>query len=324
MSESVFPWHKAQYDEQLKQHANGRMSHALLLSGELGLGKLEFARKLAAALLCGESDITNKPCGHCESCRLISADTHPDYLEIIPEQDSEVIKIDQTRQLPEFLSLTRHVSQERVIVIYPAESMNRFSMNALLKTLEEPPENTFLLVVTHNPGMLLPTIRSRCVHIKMATPDNVQTIQWLGLDANNDTSSQLIRSIGNKPKLIKQLLEQGLADTSTQWFSQWLAIKQDKENAIKIANSWNKHEISHILFMLHGWVADLIRLKMTENAGNQPVNSQSGELKKIASKLEITQVYDYYNKIIDAMRLMSRSVNKQLLLESLLLDWQQL
>ncbi len=324
MSDHVFNWHLPQLKQLLQHYSAGKLSHALLLSGLSGTGKLEFAHVLAKALLCHDSDVGARPCNKCDACHLYDLNNHPDYLELVPEDDSRVIKIEQTRLLPKFLGLTRHMGAERVVVIYPAETLNKHSMNSLLKILEEPPQNTFVLVVTHNPGLLLATIRSRCVHIKLNSPSASQTLEWLGLDNPTKGQLQLVHIAGSQPKLARQLLDANLAEMSQVWFTQWIDVAYGTESAVKIAAIWQKQEISHILLMLHGWMADLIKIKLAVPVSGQIPDENTIALQNIAQKLEITQVYDYYNKIINALRLSTRSVNQQLLLESLLLDWQMI
>lgn len=160
--------------EQEKQFLNmlnaKRLPHALLLTGQKGIGKATFAYRLARFLLAyeenpgaslfGESlppESLHISPGHPTFRRVISGG-HPDLLVL----EGDDIKIDDARKVPEFLALTPAESDWRVVIIDSADAMNRNAANALLKTIEEPPSQAMILLVSHNPGILLPTIRSRC------------------------------------------------------------------------------------------------------------------------------------------------------------------
>src|SRR5699024_4067201 len=105
--------------------------------------------------------------------------THPDYHSVVPEAGSQVNKINQIRRLVEFSARTAHHGGARVVLIAPAEALNRNAQNALLKTLEEPGDGLVLLLVSHQPSLLLPTIRSRCQHRRLPLPTTEAALNWL-------------------------------------------------------------------------------------------------------------------------------------------------
>ena len=139
----------------------GRVPHALLFEGPHGIGKGVMANVFAKGLLCEGS---NKPCGHCRSCRLIAAGAQPDLFTIKPE--GSTIKIDQMRKLKGEATLTS-LDQARVCIIHNSETMTIPAANSLLKLLEDPPENLFFILVSSAAYLLLPTIVSRCTVIKL-------------------------------------------------------------------------------------------------------------------------------------------------------------
>ncbi len=149
--------------------ARGRLHHAWLLCGPEGVGKATFAYRAARRLLGAAPDPTRGPLGARPDdpvSRLISAQAHPDLLvlERLVENGKvkKSISVDQARDLPEFFSKSPSQAQARVAIIDAADDLNINAANALLKVLEEPPQNGVLLMVTHAPGRLLATIRSRC------------------------------------------------------------------------------------------------------------------------------------------------------------------
>ncbi len=167
----------------------GALHHALLFAGPPGVGKGTAARILAQALNC-EAGRADEPCGTCPPCRKIARGVHPDVLVVEEERvmaragrwephpgraPSRDIVVDQIRELVDRrLALKRFEGRCRVVIVDPADAMNPQAQNALLKTLEEPPEDTVLALVASAPDALLPTVRSRCLRISFAPlPDEL-------------------------------------------------------------------------------------------------------------------------------------------------------
>ena len=144
---------------------NAALPHALLFTGPAGVGKRTTARAVAMALNCRKRGISQgDACGSCQSCRQIASDHHPDILLIEPQRD--YLRIDQIRKLLATLSMKPFSAEQRVVIIAEAQAMNPEAANALLKVLEEPPENTTLILTALQKSDLLPTIISRCRHIR--------------------------------------------------------------------------------------------------------------------------------------------------------------
>lgn len=153
--------------------------HALLLSGGTPGVLTRVAEALAAGLLCDAPLPAGFACGACAACRLLAAGNHPDLLWLVPGQGDEAagrkpsawIRIESVRELIGMLALSPHHAARRVAVIEPAEAMNAATANALLKVLEEPPPGNLLLLISLRPMRLLPTIRSRCLQLRLSAPD---------------------------------------------------------------------------------------------------------------------------------------------------------
>ena len=170
------PWHDPQWLRIERSIRSARVPHALLLRGTSGHGKAMFAARLAAALLCRTSD---SPCGECESCRLCAAGSHPDRIDVKVETDRREIVVDQVRDLIHSVGLTARFGRYKVVIVNPAELMNRHAANTLLKTLEEPPGATVFVLVSSNHGQLLPTIRSRCQIVDFPVAEPGIALEWL-------------------------------------------------------------------------------------------------------------------------------------------------
>ena len=190
----MFPWNEPILEAFKARLA--RLPHAILIHGAQGVGKLGLAERIAQTLLC---EGATKPCGVCEGCRWFAAASHPDFRRVEPEalakepvvtdEDDEAparkgkpsieIKIEQVRALSDFLNIGSHRGKLRVALIHPAEDMNVYAANALLKALEEPPPGAVFILVSHRPARLLPTVRSRCVALAVPIPPREAALQWL-------------------------------------------------------------------------------------------------------------------------------------------------
>lgn len=186
--------------------------HALLLHGSSGIGVLPFALVLAQSWLCeappvapAADDARARParlaCGRCGSCRLIQSHLHPDLLVLLPEvlrrelnwplvddkpesddkrKPSKQLRIEEARAATDWVTRTSARGQGKVVLLHPGEALNAHAANALLKTLEEPPPGTRLLITVADPALLLPTVRSRCQHLVLPAPGTEQATDWLG------------------------------------------------------------------------------------------------------------------------------------------------
>lgn len=175
----------------------GKLPHALLIHGAPGIGKLALAERLAKLMLCESPASFTEPCGRCGPCRWIEARNHPDLRRLEPEalaapvpgeeptrpekgsRPSLEIKVDQVRELADFLNVGSHRGGRRIAIVHPAEAMNVHAANSLLKSLEEPSASVVFLLVSHRPARLLPTIRSRCVAVPVPMPSAEEAQKWL-------------------------------------------------------------------------------------------------------------------------------------------------
>ncbi|MDX1625407.1 MAG: DNA polymerase III subunit delta' [Wenzhouxiangellaceae bacterium] len=167
-----------------------RLGHAPLLLGSSGVGKRALAEWLARRLLCAEPG-PEGACGRCKSCRLIESGTHPDFFRVGVLEDKTEILVDQVREFIESITLTPALGDRRVGLIDPADRLNENAANALLKTLEEPAGNVWIVLVTEREDRLPVTIRSRCQRLYVPVPDRRAALDWLSARHDDHDAAEL-------------------------------------------------------------------------------------------------------------------------------------
>ena len=185
-----YPWHQAQWQTIEKSIYNNRLAHALLLTGQAGLGKKQFASDISASVLCQSPSAHQQACGQCNSCQLIESESHPDVLVVAAEAKGKAIKVDQIRHVSEVLNQSSQKAGYKVVIIESAESMNISASNALLKSLEEPAGKSLLILTTE--GQLIPTITSRCSQINFSTPEKSLALKWLKQQTQNPKAEKAL------------------------------------------------------------------------------------------------------------------------------------
>lgn len=150
---------------------SGRLPHALLLTGPRGGGKNTLARALAAAVNCAAPESDAAPCGSCLSCLKIARDTHPDLKTSAPEGAANIIKMESVQALRAGMAFRPFEGRSKVFVIREADRLTSDSGNALLKTLEEPPPDSILVLTSASEAEVMPTILSRCLRLRLPPLD---------------------------------------------------------------------------------------------------------------------------------------------------------
>lgn len=175
MSGTLYPWLTPHWEQLRAQLLDGRFPHALILTGASGIGKQQLLQQLASYLLCQSP--AGSACGRCSGCQLVQADTHPDLLML--DGSEKKIGVDEIRACTQMLTERAHQQAARVVVIHAAQQMTENAANALLKTLEEPGEQSYLLLDAVSSGELPATITSRCQVEHLPLPDAEVALNWL-------------------------------------------------------------------------------------------------------------------------------------------------
>ncbi len=239
----------------------GRLSHAYLFLGADGVGKASTAGALAAALNCAQPAADGDACGSCPSCRRLAAGTHPDFLVISPEEGKTQIKIEVIRELRRLTGYPPLGGGWRVVLIKPAEALTAISdaaANALLKTLEEPPERHLLVLTARGEADLLPTIVSRCHKLAFAPLPSALIIRELerrrGLPQSQAalvaalSGGSLGRALVLDPEELVRQRDQVLADLAQlhrgsagavlDWAQRLTKNRADLDNFLLLAQLW--------------------------------------------------------------------------------------
>ncbi|WP_068636556.1 DNA polymerase III subunit delta' [Thauera butanivorans] len=342
----IHPWMQPAWTRLVE--LGGRLPHALLFVGPPGLGKRELAEALAARLLCDSPAADGHACGRCEPCQWRLAGNHPDLRHVVPAADaaadgaegegaeaapakegkakSEQILIEQIRDLQSALSVTGHHSARRVVVLDPAEAMNVFTANALLKLLEEPPEGCVFLLVSSAPRRLLPTIRSRCQQWPFSRPDDVALAQW---KAGAAPSMQALLAIGGGMPLAAERMAQRGADALLDRFVRDVSGLQAAD-ALRIAGQWeawlkSKEALAagfglpELTDWMQRWVSDLAALRLGGRVRFFP--AQEGLLSALASRASVAAVSGCYNEIAQIRKVSRHPLSLRLVLEDMLLRY---
>lgn len=299
-------------------HAD-KFPHALLFSGPDGTGKKQFAVDYAKKLLCSSEQ--EDACGHCHSCNVFAADTHPDYVNIAPAEEGKMIGVDIIRELIVRLSKTSHFGGKTVTIIENAEQLNRNSANALLKTLEEPTDNTILILVCSYSHRLLPTIRSRCLRLDFPTPNKQVALDYL--QSENVKEAELYLQLAHGSPLKASLVANSELSDQRKVLLKNL-IKTSRGQAISLAmKEIDKLPLKAVLDWCIDFCDDLIRVKLQGDQAQLTHIDVKEALANMAPHCHIQALYSFRDVLIERKKQSSIALNAQLLLEDLLLLWKQ-
>jgi DNA polymerase-3 subunit delta' len=317
------PWHSEQWGLLQQALLQGRLPHALLLSGPPGLGKTGFALSFAQSLLCQNRDQEGLPCGICRQCQLLQSGNQPDFQWLRPDEESKSgdITIEAIRSFTASAALTAHGGANKVIAIQPAHRMNNAAANSLLKTLEEPTPGTIILLLTDQPGRLLPTIRSRCQRVNFLPPAREYAITWLSEKLTHGDPDLLLTLANGAPLRALELDSAELLNHRKEMLTGFMQLLDGRRDPVSMARGWGGFDRVLLLEWLAGWVVDLIRLRHGGNSGLLINRDQAQALQMTADKLNLRALHDYLLQVYEARRYVEGNLNPQLALEKLLISW---
>jgi DNA polymerase-3 subunit delta' len=287
-----------------------RLSHGILIHEDPGAGGLDLARWITQRINCTAKPA---PCGECQSCRWIAAGQHPDVTQLSPEGDSKQILIQSVRDLAADLSLTAHTRGYKVAIVAPADAMNPFAANALLKTLEEPPARTLVLLVTSQPSRLLPTLRSRCSKLRLIAPRREEAARYLEGARGAGPWAEALAATGAGPFALLDADPAALAELRTDTVNTLREIGSGNLQPPAVADRWARGDLGLRLACLESWITE----RVLESGPKRDVTHLSGE----GLPLNICRLFEFSDAVRDMRRLVLTSINKTMAVEALLWRW---
>lgn len=319
------PWQQSAWSQLERARSAERMPHALLLHGVAGLGKFEFAKWLANAVLCeaNAKDTTRlQPCMQCASCKLFAASSHPDFVLIRPEEDKTQISVEQIRDASERLHMTSGRQGYRVAIVEPAHQLTVAAANALLKTLEEPGSRTLLILVTSQRGAMLPTIRSRCQQLGLSVPSVTVAQNWLQQQIGKTVPADLLAFANHAPLRVLHCL-QGSFDSMQKSMAPALS-SLSLADVTQIAQEWADEHLPERLDWLDFWLSRRIRHEIAGNDDPVTSNVNRPSLQSGSQVLNISALFQALDRVRELkVRLRRTALQKELAIESVLLVLQR-
>lgn len=313
----LLPWQAPLWRHMAQAIEQERLGHALLLSGLRGTGKRAFARVLAAALWCESPGPDRLPCGRCNYCRQVTSEAHPSFSILRPEEDKKIISIDAVRALCERLVMTSHDGRAKVAIIDPADALNNNGVNALLKTIEEPPPRSHLLLVSERPLALAATLRSRCQQLRFAIPERQTALRWLEQAAPGVDAGAALEAAQGAPLRALQLIEDKSLELHQAWRAALLELaagRSEPLQTVAAVGGEKQKDAGPFLQWLYGWLLSLLR------AGLSPARPGDG-LGTLAAKLPRGALDRYIGDVQESLRRLEQNANALLVLEAILVRW---
>lgn len=316
----VLPWQEKQWRQLMDAVAGDRLPHALLLAGPDGTGLGEFAAALAQTLLC-EAPTPSGPCGgECRACVLFKAGNHPDIRTLTPDKAGAPIKVEAVRALIGYFHLSAQYGRRQIAIIEPAEGMNRHAADGLLKTLEEPPPLSLLILVSCQPARLPVTIRSRCQRVAFDPVERREALNWLQKRlAAPDKGEALLELAAGAPLKALELSETDILQQRQAVMKDLHDLRAARANPVEIAKKWQ--EFDEVLPWLSAIFGDMAKTRCAPGDG-----AQERALDKLAAGLDLRQLLACHDLALKNHYLLAKTgnLNRQTLLEELVARWQSL
>lgn len=327
------PWQLATARAALARRST--WPHALLIHGPRGIGKHALALHLAQAWLCEAPLADGLACRRCPGCRYAVAGQHPDLMRLelleFDEDDGELkpvetIGIKRVRALIGFVALTSHRQRAKIAVIAPAERMQVAAVNALLKTLEEPPAGTYLILVAELIGRLPATILSRCRRLKLSPPDPDAACAWLAQQGVAEPQLALAQAAG-APLAALELADAEWQAERRTWLAA-LALPQRLPVlalAARIdagAKDARRARLARAIDWLLAWTADLARVTAGGAVRRNP--DFAPEMARLARQVAPIAAFRYHEALLRQRALLAHPLQPRLVAEAMLIDYRAL
>jgi DNA polymerase-3 subunit delta' len=319
LSLSLLPWLRPAFAQLDAARRAGSLGHAWLISGPAGVGKLNLALVLARRLFGSDAEpaaLDADSALAAMAARHETMDRHPDLHWLFPEEDKETISVDQVRAVIDAFTLTAHRGAAKVVVVEPAEALTPAAANALLKTLEEPTSQGYLLLLSSQPGRLPATVRSRCQHVALRVPDGADVARWLG--AAPAAVADARRAVGGAPLQLAAAIRADGISTFKQLEKDLTELSEDRLDPQAVAQSWAKGDTELALGWLRRRIHEELRARVAEPAGSTSVTvPAAATLHNAWRALPARTLFDEYDRAERLLNQLGSGLNIELALAAM-------
>ena len=316
------PWLSPLHAQLVKAYKESRLGHGLLFTGSDGVGKFKLAQQVAKYLLCENNQQDDDSCGVCHACNLVKAQTHVDLHLLQREEGKQSISIDQIRELSKRLHESAHLGPNKVVIIKDVQFLTIQAVNALLKTLEEPQPNTYLILLAGTHQTLLPTLLSRVQHSHIHTPDRDTLLNWLHRQQLSVSDEGVLPLFKNSPLALLNYLQSDKKDARTRCVEGLFSLQNKPESIFEFSQflaTSVEHNLQALFFLLH----DLHKLKLAKKSQLGFIyNFALPQLEIWESQISLKSLRALSTEIlkIKSMLLNHSALKKELLITSLLIN----
>ncbi len=315
--------HEAAVQWLQRQIATARVHHAYLFVGPRGVGRRTLARRFAQALTCLQPPAAGAFCGHCRVCRQIAADQHPDFHVLAAAGG---LKVDAVRQAQQVWNLSPREARYRVALLPEVQHATPAAANALLKTLEEPPEHLVLLLTASEPEALLPTVVSRCEVVRLrpvAVPALQAALEAQGVPPSV-AAEAAIWSQG-RPGLALRLAEDSDARAAyaAQWQQVWDLLHQPLHRRLRFAEPFKPAQRDEARQVLTHWLAVWRAVWQWQWApeARHALPAWEDALRALAQAVPPERTRAVLEDLLTALEDLERYANPRLVLGAVLVRW---
>ena len=335
MGLAAFSWQEK--SAQALEKMRAQLPGGVLIYGPRGVGTFELADNFARSVVCSNPQ-NGAACGVCAECRLTEVGNHPDLRYVLSELEalkrsenakdvkatemkaaSKQILIEQVREIGEFLSVTSHRGGNKAVVVYPADAMTADQSSALLKTLEEPPAGSIIILAADDLQKILPTIRSRCQLVKVTPPTREQAIEYLKANKVRNPEDELAR-VGGMPLLVKEKDSTLILDKKTEAALLDLLAKGEKISDLEVLSLFSgEPTIAGLVSVIQRWLWDV--MAVAAGASARYYVSKTSLIEQLASRIEVKHLFEYLKALNDAAATANHPLNKKLVAQDLLITY---
>ena len=318
---NIYPWQKNAWSEVFSN--KDKMPHAFTFFGPQTLEINKFVDELIKSVLCSKSTNEDFACGECQDC-LWSDTNHPDLKVVESGSDkdeklnSDILNIANAREVKKFLELTSHQANgKKIVVVYGADRLTVAASNALLKTIEEPPNNCLIIFTVNNLANLLPTITSRCRLISFAKPSQEDAKNFLKQTNNANLINQL-ELYSNSP--LELINEKEMLSSVSVFLNE---LKKGNEvDLMKVNNIWLDNGLAWIINLLQKWSYEILLYKLSKKHNYFP--NEIKAVHTLALNADLSKLLTYQKSLNIIKSYTQTSVNKEINLNSVMIEYKKI